>query len=116
MAKYLVLIYGDEQKWAEASDEWNTANGQRHGAFVAAAGDAVIGGQELEPTAMATSLRPDSTGRPAVTDGPFVESKEAIGGYYVLEAPDLDEAIRLAGQIPEASTESCGVEIRPIKR
>jgi hypothetical protein len=114
MAKYLVLIYGDEQTWADASAEWQLENGERHRAFVAAAGDAVIGGHELEPSSMATSLRLSSAGRLTATDGPFVETKEGIGGYYLLEAPDLDEAIRLAGLVPEASATSSGVEIRPV--
>lgn len=116
MAKYLVLIYGDEQNWAEASEQWHQDNAERHNAFIAEAGAAVIGGNELEPAAKATTLRPDSEGRPSTTDGPFLETKEVIGGYYLLEAADLDEAIRLARQIPEASTPFSGVEIRAVRQ
>jgi hypothetical protein len=115
MAKYLVLIWGDERRWAEASDEWQDENAARHKAFNAEAGAAVVGGNELEPTAAAVSLRPGDDGRVMATDGPFLETKEVIGGYYILDAPTLAAASDLAGRIPEASTPFSGVEIRPIK-
>jgi hypothetical protein len=114
MAKFLALIYGDEQRWAEASPQWHQENGDRHDAFHVAAGAAIIGGDELESSAKAITVRLDAQGRPSTTDGPFLETKEVIGGYYLLEAVDLDEAIRLARQIPEASTPFSGVEIRPV--
>ena len=115
MAKYLVLIYGDEQKWDAWSEQEEKANSERHDAFIAAAGAAVIGGNALAATSTATSVRADATGRPTVTDGPFLEAKEVLGGYYLLEAADLDEAIRLAKQIPEAQAPYSGVEIRPVR-
>jgi hypothetical protein len=115
MAKFLALIYGDEKTWAEASDEWNERNGERHRVFNLEAGSAVIAGHELESTNKAVSLRPDDDGEVASTDGPFVETKEVIGGFYVLEAASIDEAIKLASGIPEASTASSGVEVRPIR-
>ena len=68
---------------------------------MAGAGDAVIGGNALEASTTATSVRSDPAGRPAVTDGPFLATKEALGGYHLLEAADLDEAIALAKRIPE---------------
>lgn len=116
MAKYLVLIYGDEQTWLNASPEWGEKNAEGHAAFNNEAGPAVVGGEELEGTAKAVSLRGDSDGHFIKTDGPFLETKEVIGGYYLLEAPDLDEAVRLAGRIPEASAPLSGVEVRPIKQ
>jgi hypothetical protein len=64
---------------------------------------------------MATSLRPGSGGRPAITDGPFLETKEVLGGFYVLDASDLDEAISLASELPEVSVDHSGVEIRPLR-
>jgi hypothetical protein len=115
MAKYLVLIWGDEQTWLAASPEWEEKNGEGHRIFNTEAGRAVVGGNELEGTAKAVSLRGNASGGFTRTDGPFVETKEVIGGYYLLEAPDLDAAVRLAGRIPEASAPSSGVEIRPIK-
>jgi hypothetical protein len=115
MAKYLALIYGDAQTWADASDEWQAQNGAGHAAFNAAAGPAVLGGNELEPADRAVTLRPNSAGRPTPTDGPFLETKEVLGGYYLLEAADLNDAIRLASGIPEASAPTSAVEIRPIR-
>ena len=115
MAKYLVLIYGDEQQWDAWSEQEARANSAQHGVFAAHAGAAVLGGHALQPSGTATSLRKGSPGRPTVTDGPFLETKEALGGYYVLEAADLDEAIALAARIPEVSADHSGVEIRPIR-
>ena len=114
MAKYLVLIYGNEQTWAEAPAAWHEANAAVHGAFHASAGAAILGANELEPTTRAVSVRRGPAGRPSVTDGPFLETKEVVGGYYLLDAPDLGEAVRLASQLPEATAAHGGVEIRPI--
>ena len=114
MAKYLVLIYGDAQKWAEADEQWQQDNAEGHRRFNAAAGRAVLGGNELAPAASAVTLRAGSGGRPRATDGPFLETKEVLGGYYLLEAADLDAAIALAEGIPEASAPHSGVEIRAI--
>jgi hypothetical protein len=114
MPKYLVLIYGNERTWAGQPQAWHEANAARHQAFIAAAGPAIVGANELEPTARAVSIRADSTGKASATDGPFLETKEVVGGYYVLDAPDLAEAVRLAGQIPEATSTHGGVEVRPI--
>ena len=115
MAKFLVLIYGDEQKWAEAPEQWVEANMADHRAFGEAAGPAVVGGHELEPSSTAVTLRGRGDKRFTVTDGPFAETKEGIGGFYLLEAPDIDEAVRLAGLIPEATALGSGVEVRPIR-
>jgi hypothetical protein len=114
MPKYLVLIYGSERTWAEELPAWHAANAVRHQSFIRSAGHSVLGASELEPTARAVSIRADSSGKRSVTDGPFLETKEVIGGYYVLEAADLAGAIELAGQIPEATATHGGVEIRPI--
>ena len=113
MARYLVLIYGDERAWAAAPKAWHEANERAHGAFHRAAGAAIVSANELEPAARAVSIRRGPAG-PSATDGPFIEAKEVVGGYYVLEAPDLAEAVRLAGQLPEATAEHGGVEVRPI--
>lgn len=115
MAKYLVLIYGNEQRWDAMSLEEGAAVDDGHAAFAAAAGAAVLGGNALQPTAMATSLRAGSPGRPTITDGPFLETKEAIGGYYLLEAADLDAVIALTGRLREVSADHSGVEIRPVR-
>ena len=114
MAKYMILIYGDEQQWAAMSPAEIQQIDEGHRAFRAAAGSAVVAGDELEPAPVATTLRAGAGGRPLVTDGPFLETKEAVGGYYVLEATDLDEVIALASHLHEVSAGHSGVEIRPI--
>jgi hypothetical protein len=114
MPKYLVLIYGDEATWAAASPEWQQSNADAHRQFNAEAGSAVLGGAELAPAAEAITVRSKSGGRPQATDGPFLETKEVVGGYYLLEAANLDAAVAFAGQIPEASAPTSGVEIREI--
>jgi hypothetical protein len=114
MAKYLVLIWGDEQTWETASPEWAEDNSKAHRAFIAAAGTAVLGGGALEGSTRSVSIRTRSGEDQLVSDGPYAETKEVIGGYYLLEAPDLEEATRLARLIPEASAQTSGVEVRPI--
>jgi hypothetical protein len=111
MSQYLILIYDDETAWANASE----ADGNRvmagHNDLAAANADALRGGNALQSTGTATSVRSDGAGGFTVTDGPFVETKEALGGYYLVEAGDLDEAIGVAKQIPVLNG---GMEIRPI--
>lgn len=114
MAKYLLLIFGDERVWAGRSPRAQLRNDEGHRAFVAAAGTAVLGGHELTEASVATTLRADPAGRVATTDGPFLETKEALGGYYVVEAADLDEVIRLARLLPELADGHSGIEIRPV--
>jgi hypothetical protein len=114
MAKYLILIYGDDRQWAAMTPQEQEELDAGHRAFQAAAGSAIVGGAQLEPAPTATSLQADPAGRPTITDGPFLETKEALGGYYVLEASDLDEVIGLASQLPEVRAGHSGVEIRPV--
>jgi hypothetical protein len=114
MAKYLVLIYGDEQQWAAMSTDERKKLDAAHRSFSEAAGARVLGAAELEPAAVATTLRTDSAGQLSITDGPFLETKEAAGGYYLLEAADLDEVIKLASGLYEVSAGHSGVEIRPL--
>ncbi len=110
MPRFLVLIYGDEQEWAAATPEWNDENGRRHRAFLDAAGDAVLTGGELVPSVQAVSIRGAA---PAdVVPGPFVTTDKGIGGFYLLEADDLEHATDLARGLPEASNAHSGVEVR----
>jgi hypothetical protein len=108
MPKYLVLIYGDEARWAQQSDEEREAAKARYMAL--AERPEVVGGAELQPVAAATSvrIRNDET---LVTDGPYAEVKEALGGYYLLECDSIDEACAFAALIPAA--EHGAVEVRP---
>jgi hypothetical protein len=109
MSEYLILIYGDEASWASATpDVWQAAM-QAHNRFaeqIVEKGGKMLGGNALEPTTTATSIRAD-----VVTDGPFVETKEALGGYYLIEAADLDQAIEIAKLCPATAG---GVELRPV--
>ncbi|PFG32426.1 YciI family protein [Sanguibacter antarcticus] len=114
MAKYLVLIYGDEQQWEALTPEEQSANHAGHQTFTSAAGPRIVGGEELEPSSTTTTLRRTSAGDVSVTDGPFLETKEVLGGYYAVEADDLDEVIALARQLPELSMSHNAVEIRPV--
>lgn len=114
MAKYLILIYGDERQWAAMSEQETQALREAHRAFAAAAGTALLGGQELEPASIATTLRANAAGQVFTTDGPFLETKEAVGGYYLVEAADLDEVTALASHLYEVSAGHSGVEIRPV--
>ena len=114
MAKYMILIFGDERQWAAMPPAEQQKLDEGHRAFRAAAASAVLAGEELTPAPLATSLRADATGRVSITDGPFLETKEALGGYYLVEADDLDQVIALASQLHEVVAGHSGVEIRPV--
>lgn len=111
MAQYLVLIYEDEMAYASATEAELAEVMADHNTFTEVAGKGLVGGNALQPTGTATSIRKDSDGGFVVTDGAFAETKEALGGYYLLEAADLDEALRLAKAVPASRG---GVEVRPI--
>jgi hypothetical protein len=111
MAKYLVLIYETKRPADAEVDPALRAEYDKHWTFIAAHQEQIVAGEALQPTGTATSLRHDGSGEYVVTDGPFVETKEALGGFYLLEAADLDAAIALARQIPSPLG---GLEIRPI--
>jgi hypothetical protein len=114
MAKYLILIYGDEQRWDAMSPDEIRALDQAHRDFNEAAGSAILDGRQLEASSTATTLRSDPDGRLTTTDGPFLETKEALGGYYLIEAADLDAATALVSRLYEVSAGHSGVEIRPV--
>ncbi len=111
--RYLLLIYDNEQTWANMSQEESQAimgdyfgySEEVFGAGVAKAGDA------LQPTSSATTVRVRD-GQTLATDGPFAETKEQLGGYYLIDVPDLDEAIKWAAKIPSSRIGS--IEVRPV--
>ena len=111
MAQYLILIYAEESAWSGLSPEESAAVRAEYEAFGTRNAAAITGGSELSPTTTATSIRSDGDGDFLVTDGPFVETKEALGGYYLIEVESLDEAIAIAKQSPLAIG---GVEVRPL--
>lgn len=109
--KFMFVLYGDESYWETADEETIAADMKRHEDFTAAvakAGAKIVGGEALQTSATAAVVRNDGED-PVVTDGPFLESKEALGGYYVIEAADRHQAIELAKLCP---TEA--VEVRPV--
>lgn len=108
MAQYLLLIFGHEAHYEAMTDERNAEIMAGHEAFGQKYVDAIRGGNALQSPATATTVRTEDG---LVTDGPWIESKEALGGYYVVEADDLDAAIAMARDIP---TVGGGIEIRPI--
>jgi hypothetical protein len=109
MTQYAILIYENEASYAGASeDTWRTAM-EAHGRFaeqVVEKGGKILGGEALQPTPTATSIRGD-----VITDGPFAETKEALGGFYLIEARDLDHALDIAKLCPAPYG---GVEVRPV--
>ena len=111
--KYMLTIYGDESGWDDVSEEEGRAVMAVYEAFGREAEQAgvFLSGEGLQPTSTATTVRVRD-GQPELTDGPFAETREQLGGYYLLECADLDEAIRWAAKIPGAYDGA--VEVRPV--
>ena len=112
--KYLLLLYGDETRWENMSPEDSAEDMQRWSAFgedLTASG-AFVAGEGLAPTAAATTVR-IKDGEVVHTDGPFAETREQLGGFYLLECPDLDAALGWAAKVPDLG-ESGSVEVRPV--
>jgi hypothetical protein len=111
--QYMALIYGDEERWSSFSDEEREAVYDRYRAFGrdGEAAGVIAGGNELGDTRGATTVRVrgDET---VVTDGPYAETKEVLGGYYLLECETMEDALDWAARIPGA--EHGAVEVRPV--
>ena len=107
--KYMLLIYEAESQAGEPDpaelQEWfdRTEEMREEGILGA--------GEPLQPTATATTVR-SRNGRTVTSDGPFAETREQLGGYYIIDVPDLDEAIRWAGRMPNVARGS--IEVRPV--
>jgi hypothetical protein len=109
MAEYMVLIYDDETAWATAGKEEFDGMLTAHNRFqeqVVELGGKIVSSHALQPTNTATTIRGD-----VVTDGPFAETKEALGGYYLVEAADLDKALAIGKLCP---TLRGSIEVRPV--
>jgi len=106
--QYLLLIYDDEKRFSQGYAEAELAEYRAFGKQFASA---IKGGNALQPTGTATTVRVRN-GKQLITDGPFAETKEQLGGFYLVEARDLDGAIAMAAKIPGARFGS--VEVRPI--
>jgi len=111
--KYLLTLYHDETRIAELSPEQRQEGMKEWDAYTTEVKDAgaFLGGEGLEPTALATTIAIQPTGDHVVTDGPFAETKEQLGGFYLLECENLDEAIAWAKKIPMPGGK---VEVRPV--
>ncbi len=111
--QYLLLIYDNEAKMKDASPSAQGEMMQAYNEFTASivkSGN-MKAGDGLQPTSTATTVRVRD-GKSLTTDGPFAETKEQLGGYYLIEARDLDEAIKIAARVPSARTGS--IEVRPV--
>ena len=111
--KYLLLIYGDEKGYSTMTEADRNAEFGAYMQFtrdIKASGN-YLGGEALQPIGTATTVRVRG-GKTAKTDGPFAETREQLGGFYLVEAKDLDEATAIAARIPTARHGS--IEVRPI--
>jgi hypothetical protein len=111
--RYALLIYASEQDWATQSEEESQAVNQEYMAFTKDIIDRGLmkGGEALQPTSTATSVRVRN-GDTLTTDGPFAETKDQLGGFYLVDCKDLDEAVEVAAGIPDARRGT--IEVRPI--
>jgi hypothetical protein len=108
--KYMLLVYGDEQAWDEGEREQCYKDSAKIAHEIRASGRQLVAAP-LHPVATATSVRVRD-GKRFVTDGPFAETREQLGGYFIVDVQDLDEAIEIAGRLPSAGLGT--IEIRPI--
>lgn len=111
--EYMLLIYGDEKAWFDLPKEELGKGYQAYMDYTKELADSgcLRGGSELSPVTSATTVRVRN-GKPLITDGPFAETKEQLGGYYIIDVPDLDQAMAWAAKCPGAQHGS--VEVRPI--
>jgi hypothetical protein len=111
--QYALLIYADEADWQNMSDAEREATIAEYGALTRdlRRADKFRGGEQLQPVATATTVR-SPNGETLVHDGPYTETKEALGGFFLIEAESLDEAIEWAARLPTARRGT--IEVRPI--
>ena len=111
MAEYMMFIWDDEQLWERADPGIVAATMAAHQQFIARHAGVLRGGNRLHPSVVSSSLRHTPDGGVSISDGAFAETKEVIGGYYLIEVPDLDEALRIAAEVPAPFG---GIEVRPV--
>lgn len=109
--QYALLIYGDEAAGAQMSQQEMQAEVAAYTAFGEQYKEKITGGRALVPTSSATTVRVRD-GQALTTDGPFAETKEQLGGFYLVKCDNLDEAIQIASHIPGAANGS--IEVRPL--
>ncbi len=111
--QYLLLLYGDEKRWTTMNEAERNAGIAKYRAFGTEHARSILGSNPLQPTNTARTVRVRD-GKRVDTDGPFAETKEQLGGYYLVEAPGVDEAAAIAAKVP-AARYGC-VEVRPIMK
>ena len=109
--QYLLMIYNEEEIWANLAKGEQEDLYKQYTAFNADCGGSIRGANRLQPTSVATTVRVRDE-KTLTTDGPFAETKEQLGGYFLVEAANLDEAVAIAAKIPGARHGS--IEVRPI--
>jgi len=111
--EYMILIYGDERAFGNVAEAQLKAMYQEYGTYTQdlIKSGVMRAGSELKPVATATTVRMRG-GKVLSTDGPFAETKEQLGGYYLIDVPNLDEAVKWAAKCPGAKTGS--IEVRPL--
>jgi hypothetical protein len=111
--QYLLMVYVNEASWPKTSKAEQEQGMAAYGAYTEALNKAGVlkGSNRLQPVSTATTVRL-ANGKPQVLDGPYIDSKEQVGGYYLIDVPDLDSAISWASRCPGASHGV--VEVRPI--
>jgi hypothetical protein len=111
--KYLLTLWGDEARYAEQTPEQLQESMKHWDAYTTEVKDAgaFLGGEGLQPTATATTVQIEASGNHIVSDGPFAETKEQLGGFYLLDCSDLDEALAWARKVPMPGGK---VEVRPV--
>src|SRR5690242_12892665 len=112
--QYLLLIYHKESEWETLTE---AERQQLYGGYRSLREELMnkgnwIGGNQLQPVATASTVRIRDK-KPLITDGPFAETKEQLAGYFLIEAPNLDEALNIAGRIPSAAL-GASIEVRPV--
>jgi hypothetical protein len=113
MAEYLVLIYENEAEYAKGDQGVFDEVMKAHNDFGTTHGASLRGGNALQPASTATTIRGTRTDSATVTDGPFAETKETLGGYYLIEADSIEDAATLAAKIPSARIGG-SVEVRQV--
>ena len=109
--QFLLLIYDQESRWTKLSETQQNAETREYNDFGKEFAKSIRGGNALQPTPTAKTVRVRA-GKAQITDGPFAETKEQLGGYYLVEAKDAEEAAAIAAKVPWSRFGS--IEVRPI--
>jgi len=114
MTEYIILIQGDEERWSNMTEAERAEVDAAHGEFWRKAGPAIRAAGELQGSRTAVTVRRGDGGEPVAVDGPFTESKEVVGGFYLIDVPDRETAVELASGLAEARQDHSGVQVQPL--